>query len=78
MSPEGLVGKRGVEYSLNYLADHWFDNGHFIFCVEREMATELKDGRKIVMKRGLSYHVGDNSDSHKSFSEKGVKLFIVD
>jgi hypothetical protein len=74
----GDVRVRLVEYSPNYLADHWCDKGHFIFCVEGEMITELKDGRKIALKKGMSYHVGDDSDSHKSFSENGVKLFIVD
>ena len=69
---------RVVEYSENYLADHWCDKGHFVFCVEGAMSTELKDGRKFELKKGMSYRVGDHSESHRSYSEKGVKLFIVD
>jgi hypothetical protein len=74
----GDVRVRMVEYSENYLADHWCDKGHFIFCFEGAMTTELKDGRKFELKKGMSYQVGDDSESHRSFSKQGVKLFIVD
>ena len=74
----GEIRVRMVEYSENYLADHWCDKGHIIFCVDGAMTTELKDGRKFELKKGMSYQVGDNSESHRSFSEKGVTLFIVD
>jgi hypothetical protein len=42
------------------------------------MTTELKDGRKFILKKGMSYQVGDNSDSHRSYSLNGAKIFIVD
>jgi mannose-6-phosphate isomerase class I len=74
----GAIRVRMVEYSENYLADHWCDKGHIIFCVEGEMITELKDGRKFQLKKGMSYQVGDNADSHRTQSVEGVKLFIVD
>jgi hypothetical protein len=74
----GEVRVRMVEYSKNYLADHWCDKGHFIFCVDGAMTTELKDGRKFELTQGMSYQVGDNSDSHRTYSKNGVKLFIVD
>jgi hypothetical protein len=69
---------RLVRYSENYLADHWCSKGHIIFCAEGEMITELKDGRKFLLKKGMVYTVGDNSDAHRSFSENGCALFIVD
>lgn len=74
----GNIRVRLVEYSPNYSADHWCDKGHIIYCIEGEMTTVLKDGSQHILKQGMVYHVGDNSDSHKSFTEKGVKLFIVD
>jgi hypothetical protein len=67
-----------VEYSPNYLADHWCDKGHIIFCVDGQMTTELKDGRRILLEKGMTYIVGDDSESHRTFTETGVKLFIVD
>ncbi len=74
----GDVRVRRVEYSENYLADHWCKKGHFIFCLEGEMITELEDGREFVLKSGMSYQVGDGAEAHRTRSKKGVKLFIVD
>lgn len=69
---------RMVTYSADYLADHWCSKGHIIFCVEGEMETELQDGRKFLLNKGLIYTVGDNSDAHRSYSKNGCTLFIVD
>ncbi len=69
---------RMVEYSPNYLADHWCNKGHIIFCMEGEMTTELEDGRSIVLSKGMTYHVGDGSQPHRSSTKHGCKLFIVD
>ncbi len=69
---------RLVEYSPDYLADHWCDKGHIIYCIKGKMITELKNGAKHILKKGMVYYVGDNADSHKTYSEKGVTLFIVD
>lgn len=69
---------RLVKYSANYLADHWCRKGHIIYCVEGEMETELQDGRKFLLKKGMLYTVGDESDAHRSYSAKGCTLFIVD
>ena len=69
---------RLVTYSPNYLADHWCSKGHIIFCVEGNMETELQDGRKFIVSKGLLYTVGDNSDAHRSYTKDGCVLFIVD
>ena len=69
---------RLVKYSANYLADHWCSKGHIIYCVEGEMTTELKNGRMFQLHKGQVYTVGDDSDAHRSYSENGCVLFIVD
>jgi quercetin dioxygenase-like cupin family protein len=69
---------RLVKYSANYLADHWCSKGHIIYCVDGEMETELKDGRKFLLTKGNMYTVGDNRDAHRSYTENGCTLFIVD
>lgn len=69
---------RVVDYSAGYLADHWCERGHVIFCLEGEMKTELKDGSTFELKAGMSYQVSDGMSSHRTFSEGGAKLFIVD
>lgn len=69
---------RLVEYSPNYVADHWCKKGHIIFCLEGEMETELEDGRKFMLRKGNMYTVGDNAEAHRTSTTSGCKLFIVD
>lgn len=75
----GDLRVRMVEYSPGYVADHWCDRGHIIYVIEGEFVSELRDGRKFTLKQGMSYQVSDFGDAaHRSTTEKGVKLFIVD
>lgn len=69
---------RMVEYSQGYRADHWCKKGHILFCLEGELHTELADGRKFVLTPGMSYQVADNAEAHRSSTQVGVRLFIVD
>ena len=69
---------RMVEYSPGYLANHWCSKGHILLCLEGELHTELKDGRKFTLTPGVSYQVADNAEPHRSYTTTGVKLFIVD
>lgn len=69
---------RIVEYSPGYLADHWCQKGHIVHCLEGEFKSELDDGRSFIMKKGMSYIVSDNLSSHRSRTETGVILLIID
>jgi len=69
---------RLVEYSKGYLADHWCQKGHIVHCLEGSFVTELSTGQKITLSKNESYVVSDDLSSHRSFSENGVKLIIVD
>lgn len=75
---QGNIRVRMVEYSPGYLADHWCTRGHVLLVLEGELVTELKDGRSFVMKPGVSYQVAENDAPHRSRTERGAKLFIVD
>jgi hypothetical protein len=74
----GEIRVRLVEYSPGYVADHWCDKGHIIFCVNGELDTDLSDGRKFTLTAGMSYQVADGTDAHRSHTAKGARLFIVD
>ena len=74
----GEIRVRMVEYSAGYLADHWCSKGHVLLCLEGELETELKDERRFVMRAGMSYQAGDGEPGHRSRTESGAKLFIVD
>ena len=74
----GGIRVRMVEYTPGYLADHWCVKGHILLCTEGQLETELKDGRRFSLRPGMSYQVADNAEPHRSFTEVGAKLFIVD
>lgn len=74
----GEIRVRIVEYSPGYKADHWCKKGHIIHCLEGEMETELDDGQFFVLRKGMSYFVGDSNGAHRSYSVLGCRLFIVD
>jgi quercetin dioxygenase-like cupin family protein len=74
----GPIRVRLLEYSPGYLADHWCVKGHILLCLEGELHTELADGRKYILRPGMSYQVADNAEPHRSFAPIGAKLFVVD
>jgi len=69
---------RLVEYSKDYIADHWCEKGHIVHCLEGEVINELKDGSKSTLTKGMSYVVSDELSSHRSITKAGVKLMIID
>lgn len=69
---------RIVEYSKGYLADHWCQRGHIVYCLEGDFTTELETGESYHLTKGMSYIVSDELSSHRSVTENGVKLLIVD
>jgi hypothetical protein len=69
---------RIVEYSPGYLADHWCQKGHIVHCLEGEFVNEQENGETTVMSKGMTYVVSDNASSHRSRTEHGATLLIVD
>jgi quercetin dioxygenase-like cupin family protein len=75
----GNIRVRMVEYSPGYLADHWCSRGHVLLVLEGELMTELRNGETYTLHPGMSYEVQDNAPApHRSRTETGAKLFIVD
>jgi quercetin dioxygenase-like cupin family protein len=74
----GEIRVRMVEYTPGYLAGHWCKKGHILLCLEGELDTELEDGRTFKLTPGISYQVADNAEAHRSSTQTGAKLFIVD
>jgi hypothetical protein len=69
---------RIVEYSPNYLADHWCEKGHIVQCLPGEFVSELANGETFTLSKGMTYIVSDELSSHRSVSANGVKLLIID
>jgi hypothetical protein len=74
----GGIRVRVVEYSPGYRADHWCEKGHILYLLDGVLQTELGDGRIVTLTAGTSYQVADGAQPHRSFTETGAKLFIVD
>ncbi|RLD24631.1 MAG: hypothetical protein DRI71_02030 [Bacteroidetes bacterium] len=69
---------RVVEYSKDFILDHWCEKGHIVHCLEGEFIAELKDDGKSIFTKGMSFVVSDELSSHRIGTKKGVKLLIID
>ena len=74
----GDIRVRMVDYSPGYLADHWCQKGHILFCLDGELQTDLADGRSFKLTAGMSYQVADGAEPHRSHTAIGARLFVVD
>jgi hypothetical protein len=74
----GSTRIRQVDYSPNYLADHWCEKGHLLFVLEGEILSEVKGSKSVSMTKGMSYQVSDGLSSHRSYSKNGATLLIID
>lgn len=45
----GSIRVRMVDYSANYLADHWCSKGHLLLVLAGELESELDDGRRVTL-----------------------------
>ncbi|MFC2086145.1 DHCW motif cupin fold protein [Bacteroidota bacterium] len=69
---------RIVEYSANYIADHWCELGHIVHCLEGAFLCELKDGTNYTLTKGMTFVVSDDISSHRVTSENRAKVLIID
>lgn len=69
---------RLVEYSAGYFANHWCRKGHVVHCIEGEFTSEMETGEKFILTKGMTYVVSDNESSHRSVTQGGAKLLIID
>ena len=69
---------RIVEYSGNYMANHWCRKGHIVYCLEGSFVSELQNGESFTLSKGMSYVVSDDASAHRSLTPGGVRLLIID
>ena len=74
----GEIRVRMVEYTPGYVSDHWCEKGHVLLVMQGRLDTELADGRKFSLIPGTSYQVADGAEPHRSSTDTGAILFIVD
>ena len=70
---------RVVNYTADYVADHWCHKGHIVFVVAGQLTIEHSEGNSYNLTAGMSYHTADDGGTpHRLRSETGATLFIVD
>ena len=69
---------RNVVYEPGYLADHWCSKGHIVYCLEGSVRTELQTGEVFTMEKDTGYVVSDERSAHRSYTESGARLLIID
>jgi hypothetical protein len=74
----GDIRVRLLEYSPGYRADHWCSKGHVLFCLTGSLEVELQDGRRFSLQPNQSYQVGDGDPPHRSHTDEGATLLVVD
>jgi|SRR6266851_313678 len=75
----GDICLRLIDYSSNYVADHWCHKGHIVFVVARQLVIEHQHGLSYRLTPGTSYHVTDDEGPpHRALSENGATVFVVD
>ena len=74
----GNVRVRLMRYSAGYRADHWCSRGHVLFVLAGELTTQLADGSLHRLGPGMSYQVASDVAPHRSRTETGATLFVVD
>ncbi len=76
----GSLRVRLVDYSANYLSDHWCKRGHIMFVVSGVLETELANGELFRLTQGMSFEVSDQESVHRTRTgaDTGATLFIVD
>lgn len=60
------------------MADHWCNKGHIVHCFDGDFVSELQDSQKFVLTKGMTYVVYDDLSSHRSRTNNGVKLMIIE
>ena len=75
----GDIQIRLVDYSTDYIADHWCHKGHIVFVVAGQLTIEHQHGVNYTLTQGTSYHVADDDGPpHRVLSKNGATIFIVD
>ena len=69
---------RIVTYSPGYVADHWCQKGHIVYCLEGYFISDLSTGEQLTLHKDMMYIVSDHLSSHRSHAPEGVKLLIID
>jgi hypothetical protein len=69
----GEIQLRLVEYSADYVADHWCHKGHIVFVVAGRLTIEHQGASSYTLTAGKIYQAADD-DGPASYRERGYDL----
>lgn len=74
----GDIKIRQVQYSENYLADHWCVKGHILHILDGELIIDYESGASDTIMSGNTYIVGDDGIPHMAKSKVGALVLVID
>ena len=75
----GTTRIRVVEFSENYLGDHWCHDGHIVLVLSGTLIMEHRNDRSYTLTAGMTYHVGTNYVTpHRARCDEGATVFAID
>ncbi len=69
---------RLVEFEPGYEAKQELEKSHVALVLDGEVIVEMADGRRLLFTPSMSYLIEGKLGPHRTFTEMGAKLFIVD
>ena len=69
---------RLVEFEPGYEAAQELEKSHVALVLDGEVIVEMADGRRLLFTPSMSYLIEGKLGPHRTFTEMGAKLFIVD
>ncbi len=74
----GDICLRHIEFTAGYCADHWCSKGHIGFVLSGVLWIAIKNGGRMEISAGDSFHLSDDQDLHCAESEQGATVFVID
>ncbi len=69
---------RLVEFEPGFEAEQLLDKSHVALVLDGEIIVEMSDGRRLLFTPSMSYMIEGKIGPHRTFTEMGAKVFIVD
>lgn len=74
----GDICLRHIEFTAGCSADDWCYKGHIGFVLSGAFSIAIKNGGRMEISAGDSFHLSDHQDLHRAESERGATVFVID
>ncbi len=74
----GNISIRQIEYTPDYMADHWCVKGHIVHCLRGEIFLEQQNSMVQTVSKGMTYLIGDHTEAHRLFTRQSSLVLVID